>query len=377
MTDYFPSSYEESRARFKQGLSLLQGIWPDARLEAYPLKEHPDLTIDWAWAESQNKENLILISTALHGIEGYVGSAVQYLFMQEYLSRLDPENTSLLLVHAINPWGMKHRHRVNQSNVDLNRNFIFNGKYEPAMNPEYDALIPLLNPDRPVGNLAFENFRFLGKVIYYLIGTGQEKVKAATLLGQHRHPKGIYYGGSQTEEETHVLMELYRYALNGYTNILQVDMHTGYGPRYQMTVLLSSLDSTPSHQAAAQFNYPLVQKVDADEFYAVSGDMIDCLYHLRNAEFPDKKLCSSGFEFGTYGTSIPALLRSLRITIWENQLRQHGAQNKRITDWIREEYDELFYPSEQHWREKALTDARQALEGILSAHELISLSPLP
>lgn len=33
-------------------------------------------------------------------------------------------------------------------------------------------------------------------------------------------------------------------------------------------------------------------------------------------------LFAGGFEFGTFGDSLPALIRSLRITILENQLRQ-------------------------------------------------------
>ncbi|WP_348235115.1 DUF2817 domain-containing protein, partial [Salmonella enterica] len=89
-----------SRERFIQSLSLLQSKWPDARLESHPLKEHPNLKIDWVWAEPARKENIIILSTALHGVEGFVGSAMQYLFMQEFLPRLTPENTGLLLVHA-------------------------------------------------------------------------------------------------------------------------------------------------------------------------------------------------------------------------------------------------------------------------------------
>ena len=125
MTDYFPTSYEDSRERFKLSLSLLQSKWPDARLESHPLKEHPDLSIDWIWAEPPKKENLVIISTAEHGIEGYVGAAMMKVFIEEFAPQLNPENTGLLLVHAINPWGMKHRYRVNPNNVDLNRNFVF------------------------------------------------------------------------------------------------------------------------------------------------------------------------------------------------------------------------------------------------------------
>lgn len=371
MTNYFPTSYEDSRERFIQSLSLLQAKWPDARLESHPLTNHPDLSIDWLWADSRQKENLVIISTGEHGIEGYVGAAMLKVFIKELAPQLNPENTGLLLIHAINPWGMKHRYRVNPNNVDLNRNFVFYELFDKAANPAYEALMSLLNPQRPVRNLWLENILFLGETIKGLISPGQEKIKAATLVGQYRFDKGVYYGGGELQEETQVLMGLYRQALERYQNIVQVDMHTGYGPRYQMTVLISPIDPTPSAEATEKFVYPLVQKINADEFYKINGDMNDYFYLLRDAEFPEKKLFSSGFEFGTFGDSLFALIRSLSITILENQLRQHGAKNETIAQAVREEYGELFFPAEPRWREKALAGGRQALEGIFRAYKLL------
>lgn len=369
--EHFPASYEASRARFRAGLQALQARWPGARLESHPLAEHPDVSIDWIWAEPRNRKALVMISTAEHGIEGYVGSAVQHLFMGEFAPRLDPRTTGLLLVHAINPWGMQKRYRVNPHNVDLNRNFVFSGQYDPAVNPDYDLLAPMLNPGRPVGNLALETARFVLWVLQALVFPGQARVHAGSLLGQHRHSKGIYFGGTAVQEETTVLMALYRRALERYERFIQVDMHTGYGPRYQMTVLVPPQDSLSSEEAAAAFAYPLVQKIDADEFYAISGDMGEYVYRLRDAHFPGKPVLASGFEFGTFGESLTALLRSLRITILENQLRQYGARSEAIAEAVRREYGELFFPSEARWREKALSDGRQALEGILRAYRLI------
>jgi len=268
---------------------------------------------------------------------------------------------------------MQNRLRANANNVDLNRNFVFDGNYDPAINRAYDELLWLLNPTRPIGNLALESIGFLGSVIKGLTTIGQSKIQAATLLGQHRHPKGVYFGGSQQQEETAVMMGLFRQALDAYQNIVQLDIHTGYGPRYQMTMLLPTNDPTlTSRQAAEKFNYPLVEKVDADEFYAISGDICETFVRLRDAEFPDRKLLAGGFEFGTFGNSLPALIRSLRITILENQLRQYGAKNESSARAIRAEYGELFFPAEAKWREKACADGRQAYEGVLSAYHLFA-----
>ena len=372
MENLFPSSYEESRARFTRDLELIRPLWHSSRFESHPLKDQPDLSMDCFWAEPRVKENLVFISIAEHGIEGYVGSAMLKIFMDEFAPRINTEHTGLLLVHAINPWGMKNRCRVNPNNVDLNRNFVFDGNYDPAINPAYDEMLWLLNPARPVEALALENIGFLVNVIKGLTTIGQSKVQAATLLGQHRHAKGIYFGGKERQEETDVMLALFRQALESYQNIIQVDIHTGYGPRSQMTILLPPNDPTlTSAQAREKFKYPLVEKVDANEFYAISGDICETFVRLRDAEFPNRKLLAGGFEFGTFGDSLPALIRSLRITILENQLRQYGARNESIARAICEEYGELFFPTEEKWREKACADGRQAFEGILIANSCI------
>jgi hypothetical protein len=371
MSSLFPESYAASRARFLKDLEPLRIKWSSSRLESYPLKDFPDLCIDWLWAEPRIKESLVMISIAEHGIEGYVGSAMLKVFMDEFAPRLNPENTGLLLVHAINPWGMKHRYRVNPNSVDLNRNFVFDGDYSPKINPDYDLIEKFLNPKRPIRTLSAETIPFLLKVIKHLIHPGKARVQAASLLGQYRHAKGIYFGGTKLQEETAVLMKLYRAALAEYQSFIQVDMHTGYGPRYQMTVIIPPVDPTPSGEAAQKFKYPLVQKIDADEFYAISGDMGEYVYRLRDAEFPNKSVFACGFEFGTFGDSLPALMRSLRITVLENQLRHHDASNSQAEAQIRAEYKELFFPSESKWREKALTDCRQAFEGIFASYRLL------
>lgn len=366
----FPDSYEASRARFLRDVELLRNKWTSSRLQTHPLRNFPDLSIDWLWAEPRKRENLVMISTAEHGIEGYVGSAMLKVFMDEFAPRMNPENTGLLLVHAINPWGMKRRYRVNPHNVDLNRNFVFDGDYSPKINPDYDLIEEFLNPKRPVHTLGAETIPFLFKVIRNMINPGRARVQAASLLGQHRYAKGIYFGGTEQQEETDVLMSLYHTALEEYQNFIQVDMHTGYGPRYQMTVIIPPLDSIPSAEATGKFNYPLVQKIDANEFYAISGDMGEYVYRLRDAKFPHKNVFVCGFEFGTFGDSLPALIRSLRITILENQLRHRGVISLQTEEQIRAEYQELFFPSEPKWREKALADCRQAFEGIFTAYSV-------
>jgi hypothetical protein len=371
MTDYFPSSYEDSRKRFRLSLSLLQSNWPNARLETHPLKDHPDLSIDWLWAEPQTKENLVIISTAEHGIEGYVGAAMLKVFIEEFAPQLNLENTGLLLVHAINPWGMKHRRKVNEHNVDLNRNFTYDGQFDPSNNPYFLKLTGLIAPEHPIPSFGMETMRFAWRTLQALITQGASALTYAALLGQYAEPKAMYYGGARHEEQTLVMMELFHQALEEYQTVIHLDMHTGYGPRYLMSITLVPPEPLSSAELSAKFDYPLVLRGDHQEFFATQGDMTEYFYRLRDEKFPDKHVFSCAFEFGTYGESLLQRIRSLRTMIFESQLYAYGTQNKKAEEKICHEFEELYFPAEQKWREKALADGRQAFDGILRAYQLL------
>jgi hypothetical protein len=57
--------------------------------------------------------------------------------------------------------------------------------------------------------------------------------------------------------------------------------------------------------------------------------------------------------------------------VLENQLHWHGATNEKAAEEVRGEFEELYFPVEMKWREKALQDGRQAFEGILRAYNLL------
>ena len=371
MDSYFPSSYEDSRVRFLSSLNLIRQKWKSTQLQTHPLKSFPDLSIDWLWAHAPKKETLVIISTAEHGIEGYVGYALMKVFIEEFAPHLDSENTGLLLIHGLNPWGMKHHRKVNENSVDLNRNFVFDGHFDPAINPEFHRVKDLINPQTRIQSFGIENIKFWSRVVKAIFTPGIATVTKAALLGQHHTPNGFYYGGTTYQEGTVVAMELYRRALQEYQSVIQIDMHTGYGPRDQMSIIMSPLDSMTSEEASRRFNYPLVLKINAEEFYDISGDMAAYYYELRNKQFPDKQLFACGFEFGTFGSSLLARIRSLRAMVFENQLHWHGAKSESIAHQVCREFEELYFPAEKKWQEKALADGRQAFDGILRAYQLI------
>jgi hypothetical protein len=369
----FPRSYEGSRARFRRNLEQVQQFWSNARLGAHRISSQEGLTIDWIQADPLGTcERFLILTIGEHGIEAYVGSAILQVLIDEYLHRLPARSTGLLLVHAINPWGMKYRRRVNSENVDLNRNFLWNSgdeylAYDPAFNPAYQRLSALLNPQKSVRHQLISMFMFSFRLGRALIRFGPGALKKAIGIGQYNEPHGIYYGGSKPQEEARLLVDLLRQQIDPYRQVLMIDVHTGYGPRYQMSLVNSSLEPRDSAHLAQEFNYPSIVNTNTSGFYDLRGDLIDYVYNLVSAEFPDAGLYATSFEFGTFGSSAFALMRDLRAMILENQLYWYGSNNASARDWVQREFEELYLPNELKWRTKAIDDARRAFEGILRA----------
>jgi hypothetical protein len=369
----FPETYEASRERFRNNLFAVQALWPNAKLFQHALSSDEGLTIDWIYSDAvEVNEKAVMLTTGEHGVECYVGSAMLQRFIELYMPKMDPRKTGILLLHAINPWGMKYHRRGNADNIDLNRTFIWNTGFDPSFNAEYDSIDSFLNPPAKLTNLILSDLAYLFGLVWHVARMGMRGFDSAQLLGQYRQPKGLFYGGRETPEETRTLMELYRQVLGSYNQILHLDMHTGYGPRYQMSLVNSALDQHKSAEFVKRFNYPLVVAATADEFYALRGDMIDYIYALQQNEFPKKKLYATSFEFGTLGNSLHGLIHSPRVMIHENRVHWYGAGKEKIHAHAKQGFEELFHPAAEDWREKAVADADQAFAGILKAEGYIS-----
>jgi hypothetical protein len=375
-----PPTYESSRDRFRASLASFLDLWPAARLTSIPLRpersderseersrrvaDDPALTIEVISADAtREKQKRLILTTGLHGIEGYVGSGILGLFTDEFLPRLNPETTGITVVHPINPYGMKHRQRVNQNNVDLNRNFDSDFKSLQSINPHYESLAFLLNPTRPLKNPLYEKLAFLWNVVRAL-PQGVSHIRETTLMGQYRVQNGVYFGGFEPQAETLILQDLFRASVSGYAQVVALDIHTGYGPRGQMTLVNPSSETRTAAETATRFNVPRVAGTNPEEFYTIHGDMTEFIHALVMS--PKIQSYVGAFEFGAYGDSLWQGIHSLRTSALENCLRGFGGSDA-ARAWLAREYDALFVPTEPKWWDKAQADARIAFEGILTA----------
>jgi hypothetical protein len=96
---------------------------------------------------AQNPENLLVLISGTHGVEGFCGSGCQIGYLADQLYEALSSTTGLLLVHALNPFGFAWLRRVNEDNIDLNRNFHDFSKPLP-WSESYEALHNLLIPEQ-------------------------------------------------------------------------------------------------------------------------------------------------------------------------------------------------------------------------------------
>ena len=94
--------------------------------------------------------SLAVIISGTRGVEGFCGSGCQVGFLVERVYEGLPKSVGVVLVHALNPYGFAWLRRVNEENVDLNRNFRDFAKPPPSSSA-YDAVHDLICPKVPRG----------------------------------------------------------------------------------------------------------------------------------------------------------------------------------------------------------------------------------
>ena len=361
----FYESYDEVRSHL-QNLSGELG----AEVYSHAIDESDGLYIDSFYLPSAaEKTNLIVLTTGVHGIEGYIGSVMLDVFFREVYPTLDTENTGVLVVANVNPYGMKYMRRYNENNVDLNRNFILDwDAFDRASNKEYPKVDTFLGPTGKIGNALWHEAGFYLSLGKTAITDGADTISDALLTGQYEYPQGVYYGGDGDEASTVYLKDVFEGCLDSdYENVVHIDIHSGYGPRYNMVIFNSVFETMTEAESREAFAYNNIIAHDSESFYATTGDTTDFFYRLAQQKQTDTALFSTCFEFGTIGDEFFDTILSLKYTVDENRNHWYPTDNATSAEIVRQNYLELFYPTETAWREKTVEDFKAAALGVLEA----------
>ena len=364
-SDSFYESYGEIRTH-------LQELTADLGVEifSYAIDESDGLYIDSFYLPGTDAHrNLIVLTTGVHGMEGYIGATMLDVFFREIYPTLNTSDTGVLVVANVNPYGMKYFRRYNENNVDLNRNFILDwDNFDLSSNKEYPKVDTFLGPTGKIGNGLWHEVGFylhLGKTA---ITDGAGTISDALLTGQYEYPQGVYYGGNGDEASTVYLKDVFSRCLDSdYENIVHIDLHSGYGPRYDMVIFNSVYETMNEAESQKAFGYDHIIAYDSESFYATTGDTTDFFYRLAEQKQAKASLFSTCFEFGTIGDAFFDTILSLKYTIDENRNHWYPTDNATSAEIIRQNYLELYYPTETAWREKTVENFKAAAIGVLNA----------
>lgn len=364
-SDAFLNSYEDVRVHLE---ALMEGL--GAESYSHAIDEEDGLYIDTFYLPATGQQtNLIVLTTGVHGIEGYIGSAMLDVFFGEVYPGLDRETTGILTVANVNPYGMKYMRRYNENNVDLNRNFILDWEnFDLSTNKDYPKVDTFLGPTGKIGNALWHEVGFYLSLGKTAVTQGADTVSDALLGGQYEYPQGVYYGGNGDEASTAYLKSVFEQCLGGgYENVIHIDIHSGYGPRYNMVIFNSVFETMSEAQSREAFGYDYIIAHDSEAFYATTGDTTDYFYRLADSLDTDKTLFSTCFEFGTVGDEFFDTILSLKYTVDENRNHWYPTDNATSAEIVRQNYLELFYPTQTQWREKTVEDFTAATLGVLQA----------
>ncbi len=369
-SEYFYNSYDEIRSHLKERVAKLRENGVAVEVSEHAVDKSDNLYIDNIYLPtSKEKENLIVLTTGVHGMEGYIGSVMLDVFFEEIYPDIDTEKTGILVVANVNPYGMKYMRRYNENNVDLNRNFILDwNNFDMSSNKDYPEVKEFLQPEGKISNALWHEAGFYLSLAKEALTKGADKVSDALLTGQYEYPQGVYYGGNGDETSTAYLKSVFNDCLDGeYKNIVHIDIHSGYGPRYNMVIFNSVYETMTEAETKKAFGYDYVISHDSESFYATTGDTTDYFYRLAESKNSEKELFSTCFEFGTIGDSFIDSILSLKYTVDENRQHWYPSDSKVASEVVKENYNELFYPTETEWREKTVADFKTATEGVLNA----------
>lgn len=295
------------------------------------------------------KPNLIIITSGLHGAEGSTGSHLQRSLMQTLIDQnIQLNNTSILILHILNPWGMKNGRRVNEENIDLNRSFYLDS--DRADNKSYELFDPLINPTQTASASLLKRIGFWFKLLIRVFQNGKEQLRQAIIQGQYQFPKGIFYGGTEKNSLQITLENFLIPQIKNRKHVFLFDIHTGYGERGVMHLFAGNVLNSEKRKFQSYFPDHPIDWNDDENFYKTSGDLVNWIKTLGDA---NSEIIPITLEFGTRDSqTLSGSILSLETMVLENQLYHHGAAAPNDVEKIKTMFQELFSPKEEDWQNK-------------------------
>lgn len=351
----FSRNYAEARQAF-----LTAAKSADAKVESFqnphPVAENVTLMTDVAVLGPVDAENILVLISGTHGVEGFAGSAIQVGLLRGGMTGWPKPKVRVVMIHALNPYGFAMLRRSNEDNVDLNRNFVDHSLPYPE-NHEYAKLSKAIAPltmSGPASALA------LLQVLSYWQRYGRAKVQQAVTHGQYVHPQGLFFGGRHATWSNKILCEVVERYLGRAIRMISIDVHTGLGPYGYGEVILNDSEDAPAYRrAVAWWGRERVRSTVSGK--SVSAHLSGTINLAFARMLPATEVTAVGLEFGTVSA-----LKVLNAMRRENWLHHHAGQNHPATAKIKDQLLRAFSPDDDLWKRKVLEQGRLIMDQALS-----------
>jgi len=354
----FSPTYDIARQRFLEAARDVH-----AQTASYPIDQvgpsGEALSIDVAWVGARKPHQAVVVTSGLHGVEGFFGSAVQLAWLSRLASgevELSPR-TTVVLVHSVNPFGFAWRRRTDSRNVDLNRNFVDGHAGEKYFGtPDgYGHVQKFLTPPSVPSWISYPNFR-LGAA-WLVVRHGAPILRTAVASGQYEVQNGLFFGGYVPSESTSLVQSDFWSWTRGADAVVHLDLHTGLGSFADYQLFVEQPHARHLQWYWTHFDYERVVSVaDRGEYYA-QGVMGAWL--ARHSSVDYRFAC---LEFGTH-----PMIRVLAALREENRVHHYASPGTSVYSRAKKELLECFCPRSQLWRRKATQCALDVIKQAVTA----------
>ncbi|MBX7143639.1 MAG: DUF2817 domain-containing protein [Oligoflexia bacterium] len=356
---YFHADFDVSRHAFQQA-AIKSGF---ALTEVEVSQQAGQaLTVCFAEAGDPSSDRAIVHISGTHGVEGFVGSAIQLAVLDKLASK--GSSARRIFVHALNPWGMKNLRKANAENVDLNRNFIFSPQKFAGAPEAYKKLNSFLNP-KGSGCCEF----FLARALALIAWHGMPAMRQAVAGGQYEFEEGIFFGGRQLAAESRAIIAFLQEKLKRARLVGAIDVHSGLGQYGDDTLLVDAASNAADVEVLRERFKDRVSLSlpESSVAYVTSGGLTEGLPKILDRA----RVLAFVQEFGTY--SALKVLQAMRDeNRWHHRARRAG-QQLALRHSSKAQLLEVFCPADQEWRQKVVErgcSAYMGLEGLIQGVKL-------
>jgi hypothetical protein len=346
----FSGRYAEARAKF---LTVARARTSDVESHVHPSArgaENESLAIDVAALGEAASSSLLVVTSGMHGVEGFAGAGCQVALLQDdlFAAVVAQAKIAVLFVHAVNPYGFSHARRVDQDNVDVNRNFR-DFSTPPSPNAEYAAIHNVVVPDQWPPPAA--NTQAIGA---YVAQHGMRRLQAALTSGQSDFADGLFYAGRKPAWSNIMLRDVLARHGRDRTQLGWIDLHTGLGPWAHGERIYNGPDDAASiGRARAWYGADVTTMYDGSSSSAL---LTGASFHAAVESCPGVEFTGITLEFGTK----PAqdVFNALRAEQW---LANHPDADAPTRQAIKRQMRDAFYDERDAWKSMVYGQARATL----------------